>query len=172
MVLLKIHSLHSYIQEYYLDYNHKCINSLHFFAQVQYLIIVTVLVSIYTLVLMSIDRWGHQSIVLGQEEHKLLLLGFKINWAGIIARQRVCFPHIRQCRHLFTCAEPALQSNTKSQCCFACVCALRLSLPQGHSQYCTVVTRDCFSEEIWLIGKGKKTWLVAAWPRKTEVVGG
>ena len=100
------------------------------------------------------------------------MLGFKINWAGIIARQRVCFPHIRQCRHLFTCAEPALQSNTKSQCYFACVCALRLSLPQGHSQYCTVVSRDCFSEEIWLIGKGKKTWLVAAWPRKTEVVGG
>ena len=35
MVLLKIHSLHSYIQEYYLDYNHnnhKCINSLHFFG--------------------------------------------------------------------------------------------------------------------------------------------
>ena len=31
MDLLKIHSLHSYFQEYHLDYNHKCISSLHFF---------------------------------------------------------------------------------------------------------------------------------------------
>ena len=56
---LKIYFIHSYFQEYHLDYDHKCISSLQFFAQVQYLIIVTVLVSIYTLVLMSIDRWGH-----------------------------------------------------------------------------------------------------------------